>query len=113
MGVSNDRCNCGAASIPRIDWSKETNRIKYLNCLNKISEYIDEVNTDLCGNAETAQILVNKINQLIVNYIQDGLVHVCAAEKKTSNNLKTIKRNPWWTKSTNVAKNRKSKWYSI
>ena len=33
--VTNDRCNGGVASIPRINWSKETNRIKYLNCLNK------------------------------------------------------------------------------
>ena len=24
-----------------------------------------------------------------------------------------MKRNPWWTKSTNVAKNRKSMWYGI
>ena len=103
--VTNDRCNGRVASIPRIDRSKETNRIKYLNCLNKKSEYIDEVNIDLCGNAETAQILVNKMNQQIVNCIQDS--SICAAGK-TSNKPKTIKRNPWWTKSTNVAKNRKS-----
>ena len=32
--VTNDRCKGGVASIPRIDLSKETNRIKYLNCLN-------------------------------------------------------------------------------
>ena len=62
------------------DLSKETNRIKY--CLNKKSEYIDEVNidlcgNDLCGNAETAQILVNKMNQQIVSCIQDTCV--CAA----------------------------------
>ena len=82
-----------------------------MNCLNKKSEYIDEVNidlcgNDLCGNAKTAQILVNKMNQQIVNCIQDACV--CAAGK-TSNKPKTIKRNPWWTKSTNVAKNMKSK----
>ena len=70
--VTNDKCNGRVASIPRIDWSKETNRIKYLNSLNKKSEYIDEVNIDLCGNAETAQILVNKMNQQIVNCIQDA-----------------------------------------
>ena len=35
--VTNDNnlCNGGVASTPRIDWSKETNRIKYLNFLNK------------------------------------------------------------------------------
>ena len=47
------------ASIPRIDWTKKTNRIKYLNSFNKKIEYIDEVNIDLCGNAETAQIKEN------------------------------------------------------
>ena len=90
--VTIDRCNGRVTSIPRIDWSKETNRIKYLNCFNKKSEYTDEVNIDLCGNAKTAHILVNKMNQQIVNCIQDGCI--CAAGK-TTNNPKTIKRNPW------------------
>ena len=81
-------CNGGVASIPRIDWSKETNRIKYLNCLNKKSEYIDEVNIDLCGNTETAHVLVNKMKQQIVNCIQDACI--CAAGK-TFNKPKTLR----------------------
>ena len=33
-----------------------------MDCLNKTSAYIEEVYIDLCGNAETAQITVNKMN---------------------------------------------------
>ena len=80
--VTNDKCNGRVASIPRIDWSKETNRIKYLNCLNKKSEYIDKVNIDLCGNAETAQILVKTMNQQIVNCIQDAYVFAAGKQHK-------------------------------
>ena len=40
-------------------------------------------------------------------------MHVYALQEKHLTSQKTIKRNPWWTKSTNVTKNRKSMRYSI
>ena len=41
-------------SFPKIDWSNTVNQTKYLNSLNLKCTSIEEVNMDLCGDAETA-----------------------------------------------------------
>ena len=103
--AKSDTFNNDMYSFSKIDWSNTVNQTKYLNSLSVKCTSIEEVNIDLCGDSETAQSMVNRMNDQIVSSIHDA--SICVAGPSTDK-PKQLKQRPWWTASTKLAKNRKS-----
>ena len=100
--------------IKSIDWSKESNREQYLE---NIKRYTVDMNSSNVGNitdSKSAQQSVNELNNGIITTIRKA----CADTTRQCNPQSQIQTSksrstPWWTNSTQIAKNRKSLWYGI
>ena len=74
--AKSDTCNNDVYSFSKIDWCNTVNQTKYLNSLNLKCTTIEEVNIDLCGDSETTQSMVNRMNDQIVSSIHDASICV-------------------------------------
>ena len=100
--------------IKSIDWSKESNREQYLE---NIKRYTVDMNISNVGNitdSKSAQQCVNELNSGIITTIHKACADT-TGQCNTQSQIQTSKSRstPWWTNSTQIAKNRKSLWYGI
>ena len=100
--------------IKSIDWSKESNREQYLE---NIKRYTVDMNISNVGNitdSKSAQQCVNELNSGIITTIHKACADT-TGQCSTQSQIQTSKSRstPWWTNSTQIAKNRKSLWYGI
>ena len=101
-------------NINDIDWSKETIKKQYLVYLKKYTTDINNLNHSTITDDKAAQLYVNELNDGIIKSIHKACANITdEANSKNSVNLLTSMHIPWWTSSTQVAKNRKSLWYDM
>ena len=120
MPSSNERNNdfsddVMCKNINNIDWSKETSRKQYLVNLKKYTTDINNLNhVSTITDDKAAQLCVNELNDGIIKSIHKACANI-TDEANTKNSINPLKsrHTPWWTSSTQVAKNRKSLWYDI
>ncbi len=95
--------------MKNIDWSKHANCEKYRENVNNMSNNYTH-KYGLCGDVASAQCEVNTMYKNIVKHIHGASEFTMP--KRVSTHQK-YKSSPWWSQSTNLAKNRKSLWYGI
>ena len=81
-------------SFPKIDWSNTAKETKYLNSLILKYTSIEEVDIDFCGDSETGQSMVNRMNDQIVNGIHDTSLCVSGPSTDKQQKLKKDRGGP-------------------
>ena len=102
-------------NINNIDWSRETIRKQHLVNLKNYTTDINNLNhISTITDDKAAQLCVNELNDGIIKSIHKACANI-TDEANTKNSINPLKsrHTPWWTSSTQVAKNRKSLWYDI
>ena len=100
--------------IKNIDWSKQSIREQFVENIKKYTVDINNTNVSNINDSKSAQQCVNELNNGIITTICKACADTTAQGNTQSTEQTSKSRStPWWTNSTQIAKNRKSLWYSI